>query len=141
MKLVPKLILSSLLIGICGLVHGQTQSFRCNFSDGFFTEFKSNKQSSSRDKKFDDITFDQIDLKKGSGRMIGNAGAENVQVLSGDNSIHIFERTMTGNMNITTIFNTGKSNLTNYPVVHSRHVNIMDGPLPSQYVGFCKKLN
>ncbi len=142
MKLFPKVILSSLLIGICGLVHGQTQSFRCSFTDGFSTEFKSNKPSSGRDKsKFTDLTFDQLDVKKNRGRMIGNAGATDVGVINGDNSIHIIEQTPSGNMNITTIFNPPIKNSSNYPVVHSRHVNIFDEPMTSQYVGLCKKLN
>lgn len=141
MKFVQKLIFSSLFLGMCGLVYGQTQSFRCSFSDGFSTEFKSNKPSSSRDKKFDDLTFDQLDTNKGTGRLIGNSGVSNFQVLNGDNSIHIVERTMSGNMNITTIFNTSQNVTGNFPVVHSRHNNLMSNPLPSQYVGFCKKLN
>ncbi len=138
---VTRIFISITLISLTGLVYGQSHTYKCSFTDGFFTEFKSNKQTSSRDKKMDDMTFDQIDIKKGSGRMIGNTGAENVQVLNGDNSIHIVERTLSGNMNITTIFNTSQNTTGGYPVVHSRHINLMSNPLPSQYVGLCKKLN
>ena len=129
-------------MSMCGLVYGQTQSFRCSFTDGFSTDFKSNKLSSSRDKsKFTDLIFDQLDVKKNHGRMIGNAGTTDVSVINGDNSIHIIEQTPTRNMNITTIFNPSIKNSSNYPVVHSRHINIFDEPITSQHVGLCKKLN
>ena len=121
-------------------VFSQTQSFRCNFSDGLITNWESGKQTSKREEKMTELVFDQIDVKKGSGRMIGNSGSENVQVLSGDGSIHIVERTPSGNMTITTIFNTPQKNPNQFPVVHSRHMNL-NGPLPSQYVGLCNKLN
>jgi len=89
-----------------------------------------------------ELVFDQLDTKKGTGRMIGNVGSENVQVLVGDgNSIHIIERTPSGNMNITTVFNPQRKNSNEYPIVHSRHLNLNGGPLTSQYVGLCKKLN
>jgi len=122
-------------------VFSQTQSFRCNFSDGLSTNWDSGKPSSKRSSDLSELIFDQVDIKKSSGRMIGNSGTENVQVLSGDGSLHIIERTTSGNMNITTIFSPTKKNSNEFPVVHSRHINLMGGPLPSQYVGLCKKLN
>jgi hypothetical protein len=122
-------------------VFGQSQSFRCNFTDGLVTNWESGKTTSKRDGKMTEIVFDQLDTKKGTGRMIGNSGSENVQVLNGDGSIHIVERTLSGNMNITTIFTPSQKNPMEHPVVHSRHLNFFGGPLVSQFVGFCKKLN
>ena len=123
-------------------VFSQTQSFRCNFSDGLVTNWDSGKPSSKRMSDMNELVFDQLDTKKGTGRMIGNVGSENVQVLVGDgNSIHIIERTPSGNMNITTVFNPQRKNSNEYPIVHSRHLNLNGGPLTSQYVGLCKKLN
>ena len=122
-------------------VFGQSQSYRCNFSDGLTTNWDSGKPSSVRSGKMSEIIFDQVDTKKGTGRMIGNSGSENVQVLNGDGSIHIVERTTSGNMNTTTIFTPSQKNPSEYPVVHSRHLNFMGGPFVSQYVGLCKKLN
>jgi len=87
-----------------------------------------------------ELVFDQIDTAKGTGRLIGNIGVENVQVLKGHNSIHIVEITKTGNMNITTIFDKNKINYNEFPVVHSRQMYSINQPLPSQYVGLCKKL-
>ena len=123
-------------------VFGQSQSFRCNFSDGLVTNWESGKTASKRDGRMSEIVFDQLDPKKGIGRMIGNSGSENVQVLNGDgNSIHIVERTPSGNMNTTTIFTQSPKNPSEHPVVHSRHLNFVGGPLVSQFVGLCKKLN
>ena len=121
-------------------VFSQTQSFRCNFSDGLITNWESGKQTSKREGKMTELVFDQLDVKKGTGRMIGNSGSENVQVISGDGSVHIVERTPSGNMTITTVYTTPQKNPNEFPVVHSRHMNLMSGPFPSQYVGLCKKL-
>lgn len=136
------LIISSLIgLFISTNAFSQTQSFRCNFSDGFSTNWDSGKPSSVRDGRMSEMVFDQLDTKKGSGRMIGNAGAETVQVLKGDGSLHIAERTPTGNMNFTTIFYANPKNTNEFPVVHSRHINLLNAPLTSQFVGLCKKLN
>jgi hypothetical protein len=141
-QLILGLLLSTLGLTLTTNVFGQTQSFRCNFSDGFVSNWESGKTTSKRDGRMSELIFDQVDLKKGSGRMIGNSGSENVQVLTGDtNSIHIVERTPSGNMNITTIFTPSQKNPNEFPVVHSRHINLMGGPLVSQFVGLCKKLN
>lgn len=141
MKLLKSLISITFGLIISMNVFGQSQSFRCNFSDGTSTNWDSGKPSTKRDGSMSEIVYDQIDVKKGTGRMIGNSGSENVQVLRGDGSTHIVERTQSGNMNITTIFNPTQKYSDLYPVVHSRHINLMSGPFPSQYVGLCKKLN
>ncbi len=122
-------------------VFGQSQSYRCNFSDGVSTNWDSGKPSSIKDGRMSELVFDQLDIKKGSGRMIGNGGVETVQVLRGENSTHIVEKTSSGNMNFTTIFNSTQKNPIEFPIVHSRHIYLINGPLVSQFVGNCKKLN
>lgn len=89
-----------------------------------------------------EIVFDQIDKKNGTARMIGNNGAENVIAIDGRDSVHLVEITASGNMNITTIFQQRDARRNSFAGVHSRHVTLMSGgPLPSQYVGLCSKLN
>jgi hypothetical protein len=117
----------------------QVFSVRCNFSDGLVTNFDSGNPKSKGDASMPELVFDQIDLKKGSARLIGNAGTETVQALKGQDSIHLLEKTMSGNLNITTIFLKTKNNL--LPVVTSRHQSIIDAPFVSHYVGLCKALN
>ena len=139
MKKIKILLITTTFIST--IVFGQSQSFRCKFSDGLSTDYKSGKPISERDKKFNDLVFDQLNSTTGKGRMIGNNGVDDVQVLKGDESIHVIEITMSGNMNITTIFNPIGKNSNDYPVVHSRQMNLFGKPIPSQYVGFCKKLD
>jgi len=113
----------------------QVFSVRCNFSDGLVTNFDSGNPKSKGDASMPELVFDQI----GSARLIGNAGTETVQALKGQDSIHLLEKTMSGNLNITTIFLKTKNNL--LPVVTSRHQSIIDAPFVSHYVGLCKALN
>jgi hypothetical protein len=138
---VIRIFISITLLSLTGLVFGQSQSFRCNFSEGLNTNFDSGRPSTKKSNDIGELVFDQLDPKKGTGRIVGNAGAGDVVVYNGNNSIHILEPTPSGNMNITTIFNPTKNSSGNFPVVHSRHINLPgSGPLPSQYVGLCKSL-
>jgi hypothetical protein len=135
------ILFTVLITAISTNSYSQTQSFRCNFSDGISTNWDSGKPSLTKDARMAEMVFDQLDTQKGSGRLIGNAGVENIQTLSGDKSIHIIEITPTRNMNITTIFAPVKKNPNLHPAVHSRHINLMGEPLTSQFVGLCNKLN
>ena len=119
----------------------QTLSVRCKFSDGQATDFDKGVPRTIKTNDMSELVFDQIDTKKGTARLIGNLGAETIQVFRGMESIHLIEATDTGNMNITTIYVSAKSkSQSTFPVVHSRHINTHSGPLPSQYVGICSKL-
>lgn len=137
-----KKIIATLLSLFCStLVFSQTLSFRCNFTDGQVTNFDSGKPSTKRESKFTELVFDQIDIAKKSARLIGNIGVAEIRVVEGDKSIHLFEFTNSGNLNLTTIFFTEKSkSIGAFPVVHSRHMNTNSSPLPSQYVGLCREL-
>lgn len=142
MNNLKRVLITTYLLLMSGIVCGQTQSFRCNFSEGMRTNYDSGKPSTKKANDIGELVFDQLDVKKGTGRLLGNSGASDVSAFLGSNSIHIIEQTMSGNINITTIYDKVKNSLENYPVVHSRHINLPgSGPLPSQFVGLCKKLN
>ena len=128
-----------LLFLIPNLVMAELLSVRCNFTDGVSTNFDSGKPILGGGGKFPDIVFDQINVAKGTGRFIGNAGAVDVNVFRGSESINIFESTPVGNMNLTTIFNDLPTKDGYFPVVHSRHLNMM-GAFVSQYVGLCSPI-
>jgi hypothetical protein len=128
-----------LLFLIPNLVIGQPLSFRCNFSDGVSTNFDKGHPQQADGGNFTAILFDQINEETGTGRLIGNAGAVNVLVLSGYQAINIIESTQGGNMTITTIFNGLPTKDGLFPVVHSRHLNMV-GAFVSQYVGLCHSL-
>jgi len=119
----------------------QPISVRCKFSTGQVTEFDKGRPNTKRSSDFSDVIFDQIDIKKQTVRMIGNAGAETLPVVEGMNSVNLLEITGTGNLNVTTIFGIKNINERQFPVVHSRHVTLLSGgPLPSQYLGPCTRL-
>ena len=142
MNNLKKIFIATCLISMSGIVSGQTQSFRCNFTEGMRTNYDTGKPSTKKTNDIGELVFDQLDTKKGTGRLLGNNGASDVNAFLGSNSIHIIEQTISGNINITTIYDKVKKGLDNHPVVHSRHLNLPgSGPLPSQFVGLCKKLN
>ena len=137
-------ILSLILLNLyCStFVFSQTLSFRCNFTDGQITNFDSGVPTTKHESKFTELVYDQIDTVKKSARLIGNIGVAEVQVVEGSQLMHLVEITISGNLNLTTIFFTDKSKFSGaYPVVHSRHLKTSaSGPLPSQYIGLCREL-
>jgi hypothetical protein len=123
------------------LVSAQEMSVRCSFSDGFSTNFDSGKPSSKRTLVITDaIIFDRIDTRKRTARMVGNAGASDVQVIETERGLHLIELTVAGNLNITTLFTNTKDKNT-IPAVHSRHLSVREDAIPSQSVGLCKRMN
>jgi hypothetical protein len=138
-----KKLLAIFLLMFCGTnVFAQTLSFRCNFTDGQITNFDSGAPSTKHESKFAELVFDQIDTAKKTARLIGNVGVAQVQVIEGNQLIHLVEITNAGNLNLTSIFFTDKSKLSGaFPVVHSRHLKTSpSSPLPSQYIGLCREL-
>ena len=136
-----KLILVAVACLLPLITNAQTMSVRCTFSDGFSTHFDSGKPSSKRTIVMKDpIVFDSLDPQKRTGRMIGNAGVTDIQVLETERGMHLIEFTIAGNMNITTLF-TNTKDKTSIPAVHSRHVSIRDDAIPSQSVGLCKRID
>ncbi|NBT75430.1 MAG: hypothetical protein EBT15_05555 [Betaproteobacteria bacterium] len=129
------------LLFITNQAKASSLSVRCAFTGGQVTDFDKGKASTKRTNDLGELIFDQIDVTARTARMIGNQGAESIIALRGDDSIHLLERTGSGNLNITTIFSLEEGEkLGSFPVVHSRHVSLMTGPLPSQYVGRCRRL-
>ena len=128
-----------LLLMIPNLVMANSLSFNCKFSDGISTNFDSGSPKSKGGGNIPDTIYDQINPKEGTGRFIGNAGAVDVMVLQGNQSVNIVEITPVGNMTFTTIFNGLPNKDGLFPVAHSRHPNMM-GAFVSQYVGLCRSL-
>jgi hypothetical protein len=134
---VKKLLLTMTCILFVSNAFSETYSFRCKYSTGNFSNFAKGSPSTESDKGIIDSIFDNLNLEKKTGRLIGNEGGNDVTVLPGNNSLNILEFTGSGNLNITTIFllkdpkYQGK-----FPVVQSRHT-LANGPIPSQYLGFC----
>jgi hypothetical protein len=66
------------------------------------------------------LTIDDIDTDSGSGRVTGTAGPVEVTALLTVSSLHFMERSVTGTLNITTIF-VSDGGVKKFRAVHSRH--------------------
>jgi hypothetical protein len=83
------------------------------------------------------LIFDNVDVGKQTGRVIGNQGGENILAVGGVQVLHLLEQTGTGNMNMTSVFASADPKTGFLRAVHSRHIHIR-GPIPSQYYGTCE---
>lgn len=87
------------------------------------------------------VTFDSIDIRSGKARLIGNAGAGDIQVVPTAVGLTFVEQTAFGNLNFTTVFGTYDSPSSRRLItVTSRHQDL-HGPFPSQYHGTCSILD
>ena len=66
------------------------------------------------------LTIDQIDTDSGSGRVNGTSGPVEVTALLTVSSLHFMERSVTGTLNITTVF-VSDAGAKKFRAVHSRH--------------------
>ncbi len=83
------------------------------------------------------VVYDSIDLTTGKARMIGEIGATDVLVFATGSGLTFIEYTNSGNIHITTVFARYVDGTTDFVVVTSRHLLLLDTPLPSQYHGTC----
>ena len=79
------------------------------------------------------FNIDSIDYPKGSARMIGNAGAEDLVAASGEATVSFIEQVPVGSFNITTVY-AWRNKAGHFKAVHSRNTAI-GGPSPSQNYG------
>jgi len=89
------------------------------------------------------LTIDEIDTDSGSGRVTGTSGPVEVTALLTVSSLHFMERSVTGTLNVTTMFVSG-GGVKRFRAVHSRHdylpMNIPgfeSEPTVSQNYGMC----
>lgn len=82
------------------------------------------------------LHFDSIDQKNGTARMIGNEGAEDVMLIGRPVNITVIEKTGFGNFTFTTIYADYRND--EFIAVHSRHMDLPNGPRSSQFHGTCK---
>jgi len=114
-----------------GALHAETpKALKCQFPKG--VTYDGGKLEEDAQKDFS-LIFDSIDLTKGTARLIGNIGASDVVVIANASTLNFIEVTPVGYLNVTTLFH-----LPEMPAVHSRHVVIIDEPMPSQRYGTCK---
>ena len=89
------------------------------------------------------LEIDEIDTDSGSGRVTGTAGPAEVTALLTLSSLHFMERSVTGTLNITTVFS-GAEGAKSFRAVHTRHDYLplslpgyVSDPSVSQHYGIC----
>jgi len=67
------------------------------------------------------LEIDEIDTESGTARVVGTTGPVHVTALLTVSSLHFMERTVTGTLNITTVFTADGGDATKLRAVHARH--------------------
>ena len=103
--------------------HAETTTFVCDYATW-------SDQDGNHPVKTEFVLTFLIDSDTGKAYMIGNMGAEEVKIFSGDGYISFIEITATGNIMTTAIASDGTS-------VHSRNSIMFGEIIASQYYGTC----
>jgi hypothetical protein len=97
------------------------KSFKCTFPVYAVGAWKTGEpQAQIKQADQFTLTIDDIDTDSGSGRVTGTAGPVEVTALLTVSSLHFMERSVTGTLNITTIF-VSDGGARKFRAVHSRH--------------------
>jgi hypothetical protein len=124
----------------------QVKHLKCQFSvyaSGSWTKAQE-PQAQVRQPETLQLEIDEIDADSGSGRVTGTAGPAEVTALLTISSLHFMERSVTGTLNITTVFS-GDPGATTFRAVHTRHdylpmslPGFQSEPSVSQHYGVCE---
>lgn len=118
-----------------------TRSWRCDFPSIAISVWEGEKVRTEIKQQEFSGHIDNVDIVRGTARLIGNVGAADLTVIGGAGVLHFLELTPSGNLNVTTIF-ARRAASGGLRAVHSRHVLLpVSGPLPSQAVGTCRVWN
>jgi hypothetical protein len=118
----------------------QFKTFRCDFTESEGRRTAAGVTTSANRETFSDLVVDDVDYSRNTARIIGNAGSDNVSVIDGRLLVTFIEVTLTGNVNILSIFKTTGS-LISYRAVYSRHSALTTGDVTiSQSYGSCRGL-
>lgn len=112
------------------------RSLKCSFPKYASADWAANEPQTKVGTQDFGFQIDGIDHSKSAARMIGNAGATDLAVLEGEESITFVESTPVGTVNVTSVF-AWKDAPRRFKAVHSRHTAI-GGPSPSQNYGACE---
>lgn len=118
----------------------QARSLKCMFVEGTQTDWRNGRLSTSpiKNERFE-LYFDSVDAKRQTARLIGNNGAADVRAVFTSRSLTFIEQTLSGNLNVTTVFPFYKKGTEEFVAVTSRHLTLPDdAPFPSQRHGTCR---
>ena len=112
------------------------RSLKCTFPSYTSADWDSDKPQLKNSTQEFGFNVDGIDYREGNARLIGNAGAEDLVAIRGNNFVSFIERVPIGTVNVTTVC-AWRDKATHFRAVHSRHTAI-GGPSPSQNYGTCQ---
>ncbi len=125
----------------------QVKSLKCRFTtyaSGSWAKGTLEPQGQIRQPETLLLEIDEIDADSGSGRVTGTSGPADVTALLTISSLHFMERSVTGTLNITTVF-AGDADAKTFRAVHTRHdylpMNLpgyQSEPSVSQHYGICE---
>jgi hypothetical protein len=123
----------------------QVKSLKCRFSIYSSGSWKNGEpQAQIRQPEQFSLDVDEIDTDSGSARVTGTSGPSDVVSLLTVSSLHFMERSVTGTLNITTVF-VGEPNARVFRAVHARHdylpmslPGFVSEPSVSQHYGTCE---
>lgn len=119
------------------------RSLVCDWQGGVALKGVEGDWQSSKIGGMAQIIFADLDLEAGDAEMVGNAGSSRVSASRASNAVTLVERTLSGNVNVITIFAGGNrlNSEDGYYATMSRHVSLEGEPLPSMYYGVCQARN
>lgn len=120
------------------------KTLKCKFTVGGNGFWENGKLTYAKKRKETwGFFISEIDKKNQTAKIIGNAGSEDLIMLSqGPKGFTFIEITSTGNLAFTTVFkNLAKTNdgIDHFIAVHTRHMEIIE-PMPSQSHGTCEAI-
>ena len=121
------------------------KSLKCSFPVYAVGTWKNGEpQSQIKQAEQFSLTIDEIDTDSGSGRVTGTSGPVEVTALLTVSSLHFMERSVTGTLNVTTVF-VSEAGARKFRAVHSRHdylpmsiPGFTSEPSVSQNYGMCE---
>ena len=126
----------------------QVKALKCRFTiyaSGAWAKTTQEPSAQVRQPETLTLEIDEIDTDSGSGRVTGTAGPADVTALLTISSLHFMERSVTGTLNITTVF-AGDPGAKTFRAVHTRHDYLplslpgyVSDPSVSQHYGICEK--
>src|SRR5215831_8103474 len=100
----------------------QVKRLKCRFSVYASASWNKAQEPSAQVRQPEQLSLDidEIDTDSGSGRVTGTAGPSEVTALLTYSSLHFMERSVTGTLNITTVFS-GAEGAKTFRAVYTRH--------------------
>ena len=125
---------------LVGRLH-HAHSLRCWFTDSAVTEYKSGERTIAVTHDKGTSVYDNIDLQRGTARIIGNVGAGDLTAMWQANALWFILRASNGNLILTTVFPTYVAGTQQFIVIESRHWAIGQFASGEQDSGSCAVLD